>query len=102
MAIVSSPLFDSISGKCGGVVFCKYRGKIVMKALPLKKKNRKPTENQQVQQDLFKGVRARRRLIERDQAELAKYAARCPSDINIHNFITSELLLEPGTTKTQG
>ena len=48
MAIVSSPLFDNISGKCGGVVFCKQDGKIIMKALPLKKTHPKATEGQKV------------------------------------------------------
>jgi hypothetical protein len=100
MAIVSSPLFDNISGKCGGVVFCKQGNKIIMKALPLKKKHVKPTEDQKVRWDLFKEVRAMYKLIMRDPVELAKYAAKCPSHRRLHNFIHSELLLELGKAIT--
>jgi hypothetical protein len=103
MAIVSSPLFDNISGKCGGVVFCKLKnGKIVMKALPLNKKHRKYSPSQQAHMDLWKEVCKRQRFVKRDPVELAKYVARCPTDQYIDNFMTSELWKELIATKTQG
>jgi hypothetical protein len=100
MAIVSSPLFDNISGKCGGLVFYKRGDKIVMKSLPLKKKHRKYSVEQMVRQALFKEAKAKFWLILRDPVEMAKYVARCPSNRNIKNFITSELLLELGAATT--
>jgi hypothetical protein len=94
MAIITSSLFDDISGTCGGVVFRRKFGKLTMSARPLKGTQKKATKAIQAWRDQYSGVLSKAKKLYADPAKRKEYAAKCPPNQTVWNFINSELANE--------
>jgi hypothetical protein len=104
MAIITSSLFDDISGTCGGVVFRRKFGKITMSARPLKGTQKKATKAIEAWRRQYSGVLSKAKKLYADPVKRAEYAAKCPTNQSVWNFFLSELANEARKKKgpTQG
>ena len=100
MAIIYSPLFGDISGKCGGVIFRKQFGQTIMQTCP-GHRHKKTTPKQKAHENEFADVVLEARKIMHNAEKRAEWEAKCPKDgpMPLFQRIIKQMYLENKTNK---
>jgi len=100
MAIIYSPLFGDISGKCGGVMFRKQYGQTIMQTCP-GHRHKKTTPKQKAHENEFADVVLEARKIIHNKTKRAEWEAKCPPDKSqtLFNRIIKQMYLENNTNE---